>query len=106
MNQELTKIIYVIPERLSDDGVAHALYFDRSDHLRCLSSKALAAIPEDFKDCLQTLSDDIQLALDCLRIFGGVPIPVAKAILRNADLTYTAIDMAVRTTSAIEGTAK
>jgi len=43
---------------------------------------------------------DLQLALDCIAIWGAIPIPVAKAILRNIEPAHAAIDMAIRCSPA------
>jgi len=72
------------------------VYIDKFGGMKCISAKAVAAVPSEFTDVLTALSVDLELALDCLRIFQGVPIPVAKAILRNIEPAHAAIDMAIR----------
>jgi hypothetical protein len=69
---------------------------DQRGKLQCISAKAVAAVPSDFITVLNTLCNDMQLALDCLDQFGGVPLPVARAILRNMEPAHDAIDMCVR----------
>lgn len=54
------------------------VYIDQYGDVQCASSKSVAAIPSEFADALTALSADLELALDCLRIFKGIPIPVAK----------------------------
>jgi hypothetical protein len=78
------------------------VYIDQYGDVQCASSKLIAAIPSEFAEALTALTADLELALDCLRIFHGVPIPVAKAILRNIEPAQAAIDMAVRCSSSAE----
>ncbi len=72
------------------------VYTDTSGTVRCISGNALAAMPEEFGEVLTALCADLQLALDCINVFGGVPTPVALAILRNIEPAHAAIDLAVR----------
>jgi hypothetical protein len=76
------------------------IYIDQRGELACVSPKAIAEISEQFNDVLVALSIDLQVALDCLHIWGGIPIPVAKAILRNIEPAHAAIDMAIRSSPA------
>ena len=68
----------------------------------CLSGRGIARVPDEFSDVLKVLSDDLRLALECIQTFGGVPIPVAKAILRNIEPAHAAIDMAISGATAKE----
>ena len=61
----------------------------------CLDG-AVVKVPADFLFVLMALSADLQLALDCIEMFGGIPIPVAKAILRNIEPAHAAIDIAIK----------
>lgn len=72
------------------------VYADQSGTVRCASAAALARLPEEFEPALTALAADLQLALDCIAVFGGVPTPVLLAILRNIEPAHAAIDMAVR----------
>jgi hypothetical protein len=56
----------------------------------------LVEISPEFTGALTEISDDIYLALEYIELFGGVPKPVAQAILRNLGPVETAIDMALR----------
>ena len=72
-------------------------YIDANGDMRCVTrSGALVAIPAEFKDTLQTLRCDIELALECIQVWGGVPLPVAKAILRGMDQAVAAIDLGLK----------
>jgi hypothetical protein len=81
------------------------VYIDHAGKAQCVSAKAVAKLPTSFDEALTTLCADIQLALDCIRLLGGVPIPVAEAILRNIEPAQAAIDMAVRCANATESEA-
>jgi hypothetical protein len=71
-------------------------YIDLHGNPQCASCKSLADVPSEFIGALKALHSDLELALDCLHIFKGIPLPVAKAILRNIEPAHAAIDMAVR----------
>jgi hypothetical protein len=79
-----------------------AVYIDALGNARCISAQAIAAMPSEFGDVLTELCSNLQLALDCIGVFGGVPTPVALAILRNIEPAHAAIDLAVRTSRAAE----
>lgn len=81
---------------MSGQSQNRMVYIDQHGNARCMSAKAISAMPSEFVDCLTALCADMQLALDCLDEFGGVPVPVALAILRNMEPALAAIDMAVR----------
>lgn len=78
------------------DQQRHLVYTDQHGKAQCVNAAALVELPSGFVATLLTLSVDLELAIDCLHIFGGVPVPVAKAILRNIEPARAAIDMAVR----------
>ena len=44
---------------------------------------------------LEVLASDMLLAIECVEIFGGIPRPVAEAIVRNIDPIVAAIDQAL-----------
>lgn len=69
---------------------------DQNGKPLCISDKAIKPMPSEFGDCLKTLCGDLQLALDCIDVFGGVPECVARTILRNMEPAHTAIDIAIR----------
>jgi hypothetical protein len=71
-------------------------YIDSHGKPQCVSCKSLADVPSEFIGSLKALHSDLELALECLSIFKGIPLPVAKAILRNIEPAHAAIDMAVR----------
>jgi hypothetical protein len=64
--------------------------------MQCYSTKAVGQLPSEFESALKAICADMELALDCLKIYGGIPLPVAKAILRNMEPAHAAIDMCVR----------
>lgn len=73
------------------------VYIDGHGGPQCFTvTGGVVNIPAEFNSALTALCGDLQLALECIKLFGGVPIPVAKAILRNAEPAHAAIDMAVR----------
>jgi hypothetical protein len=82
--------------------VSRIAYIDQFGDVKCLSPKAVNAIPSEFGDCLKALSADLQLAIDCIDMFGGVPVPVAKAILRNMEPAHAALDMALHCSPKVE----
>jgi hypothetical protein len=49
---------------------------------------------------MQVLANDLQLAIECMSIFGGVPIPVAEAIIRGAKEVCEGLDSLVRAKEA------
>jgi hypothetical protein len=67
---------------------------------------AVVQIPANFYSALNLLINDLQLALDCIDLLGAMPVPVAKAILRNIEPAQAAIDMAVRRAKALEKEAR
>ena len=69
---------------------------DERGKAQCHSCKAIADVPSDFIGTLKALSSDLELAMDCMKVFKGIPLPVAKAILRNLEPALAAIDMCVR----------
>ena len=71
------------------------VYIDQHGDPQCVSAKAVLDAHE-LHDALSALAADMELALDCIRTFGGVPLPVARAILRNIEPAHAAIDMAIR----------
>ena len=70
------------------------VYID-SEGPQCIEAKGLVQIPAEFDDVLITLHRDLGTAIDCARIFGGVPRPVAEAVLMNLEPARCAIDLAV-----------
>ena len=62
---------------------------------QCIEAKGLVQIPAEFDEVLAVLYRDLGTALGCAQIFGGVPRPVAEAILRNLEPARCAIDLAV-----------
>jgi hypothetical protein len=65
----------------------------RRGKMHCAES---VTIPAGFFKTLDALADDMRLAIECISIFGGVPVPLAKAILRNIDPAIAAINMALK----------
>ena len=74
----------------------HMFYIDAFGNGQCLVKDKVTTVPSEFGEVLDVLANDLQLALDCIRIWGGVPLPVATAILRNIDPAHAAFDMAIR----------
>jgi hypothetical protein len=81
------------------------VYIDQSGKPQCMSGKAVAALPESFDTALTKICAEMQLALDCIKVFGAIPLPVAKAILRDMEPAQAAIDMAVRCANTKESEA-
>jgi hypothetical protein len=42
------------------------------------------------------LRSNLDLALECVEVWDGVPAPVAKAILRGLDLVVVGLDMGLK----------
>ena len=72
------------------------VYLDHRGKPQCVSTKAVSDMPVEFTGVLDALCADMALALECLKLYGGIPLPVAKAILRNMEPAHAAIDMCVR----------
>jgi len=70
---------------------------------RSISGRDLARVPAEFTGVLTALSGDLQLALDCIPVFGGMPIQVARALLRNLEPARAAIDYAIKTAPGKDG---
>jgi hypothetical protein len=80
----------------TEPAMSRLVYTDATGTVRCVSAQSLAALPIEFLSVLDELARNLQLALDCCAVFGGVPTPVALAILKNIEPAHTAIDLAVR----------
>lgn len=87
---------------MSDQPQNRMVYIDQHGNAKCVSAKAVSAMPSEFGDCLQTLCADMLIALECIDLFGGIPVPVAKAILRNMEPAHAAIDMAIHCSPKVE----
>jgi hypothetical protein len=72
------------------------VYTGPDGDVHCISSKALVTIPAEFEETIATLCSDLRLMRDCVLVFGGVPRPVAEAILLNLGPAQAAFDMAMR----------
>jgi hypothetical protein len=59
------------------------VYIDRVGVPHCATCEGTIPAPPGFVDQLTALRNDIDLAVDCIGIFGGVPIPVKQAICKN-----------------------
>jgi hypothetical protein len=82
----------------SEDRIA---YVDGNGDAKCIVRQAgLVKIPAEFKDALRMLRCDLELALECVDLWGGVPAPVAMAILRGQDLVVAALDMGLKSGKA------
>jgi hypothetical protein len=65
--------------------------------LVCVTAEGgVIKIPAEFNRAVCALSNDLNLAFDCLEVFGGIPIPIAKAILRNLEPAHAALDLALK----------
>jgi len=73
---------------------------DAHGRARCINAGTAVEIPFLFGDALTNLAADLELAIECKRLFGVVPMPVTKAILRNIEPAHAAIDMAIRCSPA------
>jgi hypothetical protein len=64
------------------DGARNVLtYLDLG--LQCVGGPGCIEISAESREKLSTLYADLGLAIDCLEVFGGVPIPVKQAVLRG-----------------------
>jgi hypothetical protein len=81
---------------VSNSSQKRLVYVDSCGNPRFISPKAVAAMPSEFGDVLTELCDNLQLAIDCNLTFGGIPTPVALALLRSIEPAHVAIDMAIR----------
>jgi hypothetical protein len=60
------------------------VYIDSRDATpHCATCEGIVATPPGFSGELNALIGDLQLALDCIAIFGGVPIPVKQDLVRK-----------------------
>lgn len=80
---------------MADKSPDRMVYLRGNMTPRCISASALALIPEELEEPLFAPVNDLQLAVDCIPVFGGVPLPVAHAILRNLEPARAAIHMAI-----------
>jgi hypothetical protein len=87
---------------MSNSAESRLAYIDQHGRPQCVSPKAVAAMPSDFTDCFKALCNDMWLAIECLDQFGGIPLPVARAILRNMEPARAAIDLCVRMAGTAE----
>jgi hypothetical protein len=82
------------------DAEDRVITFDEKGCLRCLHPKVAVDLPAEFSVPFYALADDMSLATECLELFGSIPLPVARAILRNMEAVRAGIDLAVRHTPA------
>ena len=88
-----------MPAKLQDRMV----YVDAAGDPQCVSACGAVKIPAEFDEVLTALCAYMQLALDCIQLLGGVPGPVAQAILRNIEPAQAAIDWALRNPQPAKG---
>lgn len=88
---------------MTDKLASRLTYINAQGKPQCVSCKAIAGVPSEFIGTLNALCADMELALECLEQFGGIPVPVAKAILRNMEPAYAAIDICVRMAGSQKG---
>jgi hypothetical protein len=73
------------------------IYTDANGDIGCITRhRGIVRIPSEFKSDLQTLATDLNFALDCIAVFGGIPVPVAKGIQHNLESAQTAIDLGLK----------
>ena len=93
-------MIYEVKPPASEDRVA---YVDGNGDMKCIvRDGALVKIPAEFKDALRMLRSNLDLALECVEVWDGVPAPVAKAILRGLDLVVVGLDMGLKAGKAAQ----
>lgn len=74
---------------------------DLNGHARCITDRGgIIALPAEFSGTLQALRCDLDLAESCIEVFGGLPVPVAKAIQRNLEPAQAALDLALKSRKA------
>jgi hypothetical protein len=66
------------------DSNERLVYIDEFGGTACVESRGAIKVGNETHDALAVLSRDLQLALDCIDLWGRVPIPVAEAIVRSA----------------------
>lgn len=72
------------------------VWIDEAGEPTCITIHGgIAKIPAEFGETLTAMCDDLALAEECVALFGGVPIPVAKAILRHMDLARAVLGLIV-----------
>ncbi|MGO8759338.1 MAG: hypothetical protein ACLQG3_14560 [Terracidiphilus sp.] len=87
----------MIHEVLQPERQDRVAYIDANGDAACITREGgVAEVPREFSTTLRTLCSDLELALDCIEVFGGVPLSVARAILRNIDPAQAALDLAFK----------
>ena len=74
------------------------VYLDGQGELACATAQGLVNLPSDFEDALISLGREVDLAIDCMPTFGGIPRPVAEALRKRLEVAQCAIDLALRGT--------
>jgi hypothetical protein len=64
---------------------------DRKGQPYCAAADALVHGTPDLSAALDEWSTNSALAVDCVTLWGGIPLPVAKAMLRSLELLHTAL---------------
>jgi hypothetical protein len=96
-------MIYEVKPPASEDRLA---YVDSNGDMKCVTrSASVVAIPAEFRDALRRLRSDLDLALECIELWGGVPVPVTRAILRGTDQTIAALGAGLKSSAAAPGKA-
>ncbi len=73
-----------------------SVYVNGAGELRCVENHGCIQIPEEFSTVLPALAGYLALAQECIELLGGIPKPVAQAILRNLEPARAALDLALR----------
>jgi hypothetical protein len=81
---------------VTDQTSNRMVYINEQGKAQCIVLKSEATIPVEFGDVLKEVCADMELALACIDLWGCIPLPVAKSILRNIEPAHAAIDMAIR----------
>jgi len=93
----------MINEVKDPEGKDRIAYVDSNGDMKCIvCDGALVKIPTEFKEALRMLRSDLDLALECVEIWDGVPAPVATAILRGLDLVVVGLDMGLKAGKAAQ----
>lgn len=77
--------------------------------VQCMERRVMLAQPAELEPTLRALAAALNLAVDCMDLWGAIPLPVARAILRNMEPALAAVDMSVRAAAsagAAEGTVR
>lgn len=71
------------------------VYIDKAGATECVKARPAAVLPENFAELAYAFQTDLSLAIDCLAIWGTVPLPVLKSIHKSSQPFNDAIEEAM-----------